>query len=53
MTDELVIGLTFLAPTLALFAWAVTRKPERRDWVAERHRQITRNGFKSRMGVRQ
>jgi hypothetical protein len=52
VTDELLIGLTFLAPTLALFAWAVTRKPERRDWVAERHRQITHRGFKSRAGIR-
>jgi hypothetical protein len=52
MTDGLIIGLTFLAPTLILFAWAVTRKPERRDWVAERHRQITHRGLKSRAGMR-
>jgi hypothetical protein len=52
MNDGLIIGLTFLAPTLALFAWAVTRKPERRDWVAERHRQITHRGLNSRDGIR-
>jgi hypothetical protein len=52
MTDELVIGLTFFAPTLGLFLWTQFRKPNRRhDWTAERHRKIARNGFKSRMGV--
>jgi hypothetical protein len=52
MTDGMVIGLTFITPTLILFAWAISRKPERRDYVAERHRQITHRGFKSRAGMR-
>jgi hypothetical protein len=52
MTDELVIGLTFMAPTLILFAWAISRKPPKRDWVAERHRKISHNGFKSRAGMK-
>ena len=34
---------------------AVFSKPQRpfqTDWVAEKHRKIARNGFKSRMGAR-
>jgi hypothetical protein len=53
MSDELIVGLTFLAPSLALFIWTQVRKPNRRhDWTAERHRTISRNGFKSRQGIR-
>ena len=36
-----------------LFAILVDSKPERdHDWLAERKRKITRNGFKSRMGLK-
>jgi len=47
----------FIAVSLALWALSeliayVDRNRPRRDYVAERKRAITRNGFKSRMGVR-
>ena len=54
MTDDQVIGFVFLAPIFILVIAAfLTRKVDReRDWVAERHRKIARNGFKSRIGAK-
>ena len=54
MTNEQVIGFVFLAPVFILFVAAVlTAKTDReRDIIAERHRKIARNGFKSRLGVK-
>jgi len=46
-------ALAFFLPILALFALTQFRKPpERRDYVAERHRKITHRGFKTRAGIR-
>ena len=55
MTDELMLALFCLVPLVILaFALTLTHRvdKDRTDWVARRHRQISRNGFKSRMGVR-
>jgi hypothetical protein len=46
----LLIGLFFGA--LLLAGWTDKRRPMQRDWVAERHRRITRRGFKTRAGIR-
>jgi hypothetical protein len=54
MTDELYFGLALL-PVILLSLYALVRHTDNSrptDWVARRHRQIARNGFKSRMGVR-
>ncbi len=53
MTDEMYFGLALL-PIIAIAAWSQLHRPNRHhsDWVAERHRKISRNGFKSRMGIR-
>lgn len=48
----LVVFVVYLF--VELVAWVERNKPRvvRRDWVAERHCQIRRNGFKSRLGLR-
>ena len=56
MSDDLVIGLTFLAPTLLMFVIVLIRsidkhRPQYDDDLPRRQRRVTRNGFKSRMGV--
>jgi hypothetical protein len=54
MTDDQVIGFVFLAPIflIALAAFMTRKADKGRDWVAERHRKIARNGFKSRIGAK-
>ena len=54
MHDDTVIGLAFILPTLALIIWALLFRstPRQSDWTAERHRKISHNGFKSRMGMK-
>jgi hypothetical protein len=32
--------------------WVDARKPKQQDWVAQRHREIRKAGFKTRMGAR-
>ena len=47
------LGVAIFLPILLLAIAAQYRKPPRpTDWTAERHRQISRNAFKSRMGLR-
>ena len=41
----------FLGVLVTFILSRIPRTPSD-DWVARRHRQISRNGFKSRMGVR-
>lgn len=46
------LPMAFFLGVLAVFvASRIPRKPAD-DWVAKRHRQIARNGFKSRQGIR-
>jgi hypothetical protein len=37
---------------VAVAIFSKPKQPFQTDWVADRHRKITRNGFKSRMGAR-
>ena len=47
------LGVAIFLPILLLaIAAQFRRPPPRHDWTAERHRQISRNAFKSRMGLR-
>jgi hypothetical protein len=50
--------LFFLLPLIVVAVAAVIThedrdRKRRRDWVAERHRIIARNGFKSRLGLKE
>lgn len=55
MTESQAIGFVFFGPILLLWiATMLTKRTDRTrsDWVAERHRKIARNGFKSRIGAK-
>jgi hypothetical protein len=55
MTDEQVIGLTFLAPIFVVWLWLWLTRPRSPRYDARipaSQRRITRNAFKSRAGIR-